>query len=164
VMETASLTGRQLVEDDLPFVMAVWNHERVAPAIGGARTEQQLRDRISRWTCHWNEHGFGAVLFEERATSLPVGWGGLQHSTIGIGECLTVGYVLAPDAWGRGLATEIAGASVAHAFGVLDADELYASVLATNKASRRVLEKVGLAVHREIDHGGHVEVVYAIGR
>jgi RimJ/RimL family protein N-acetyltransferase len=45
--------------------------------------------------------------------------GGLQHSTIGIGDRLTVGYVIAPEAWGRGYATEVAIASVAHAFGIL---------------------------------------------
>lgn len=163
-METPSLTGRPVVEGDLPFVLGVWNDDRVAPAIGGVRTELQLTERIGRWTCHWNEHGFGATLFQERTTSRPVGWGGLQHSTIGIGARLTVGYVLMPDAWGHGYATEIAGAGVVHAFEALAADQLYASVLATNVASRRVLEKVGLSVHREIDHRDHVEVIYAIRR
>jgi RimJ/RimL family protein N-acetyltransferase len=53
---------------------------------------------------------------------------------------------------------------VAEAFGVVGADHLYASVLSTNAASRRVLEKAGFAVHRAIDHGDHVEVVYAVAR
>jgi RimJ/RimL family protein N-acetyltransferase len=142
----------------------VWNDERVAPTVGGARTEAQLLARIARWRRHWDEHGFGGTLFSERATGTPVGWGGLQHSTIGVGDRLTVGYVIAPEAWGRGYATEIATAAVAEAFGVVGADHLYASVLSTNAASRRVLEKAGFAVHREIDHGDHVEVVYAVAR
>ena len=53
---------------------------------------------------------------------------------------------------------------MAHAFGILGARRLYASVLSTNAASRRVLEKVGLSVHRGIDHGEHFEVIYAIER
>jgi ribosomal-protein-alanine N-acetyltransferase len=163
-MDTANHTGRPLLEDDLGFVSRVWNDERVAPTIGGVRTEQQLKDRIERWGRHWKAHGFGATLFQERTTGQPIGWGGLQHSTIGVGDRLTVGYVIAPEAWGRGYATEVAIASVAHAFGILGARHLYASVLSTNVASRRVLEKAGLSVHREIDHGEHVEVVYAIRR
>jgi RimJ/RimL family protein N-acetyltransferase len=55
-------------------------------------------------------------------------------------------------------------ASVAHAFGVLGASDLCASVLSTDAASRQVLEKAGLSVHREIDHGDHVEVIYRITR
>jgi RimJ/RimL family protein N-acetyltransferase len=53
---------------------------------------------------------------------------------------------------------------VADAFDVLDADVVHASVLSSNGASRRVLEKVGLIVHREIDHGDHIEVIYVISR
>jgi RimJ/RimL family protein N-acetyltransferase len=163
-METAALTGRRIVQHDLPFVLAVWNDDRVAPTIGGARSEQQLHERIERWADHWNARGFGAMLFHERATGEPIGWGGLQHSSIGIGECLTVGYVIAPNSWGCGYATEIATSSVARAFHELDAKQLYASVLSTNRASRRVLEKAGLSAEREIDHGDHVEVIYVIQR
>lgn len=164
MIETPSLAGRPVTEADLAFVLGVWNNSRVAPTLGGSQTEQQLRDRIEQWARHWNEHGFGETLFHERSTRMPLGWGGLQHANIGIGECLTVGYVLAPGVWGRGYATEIASSSVDYAFGVLHADELFASVLSTNAASRRVLEKVGLSVHREVDHDDHVEVIYVIAR
>jgi RimJ/RimL family protein N-acetyltransferase len=163
-VESANLLGRRIAEDDFAFISRVWNDERVAPTVGGVRTTQQLLDRIALWTDHWNVHGFGETLFEKRATAEPIGWGGLQHSIIGIGACLTVGYVVAPSAWGHGYATEIAAASVGYAFDVLGAEQLFASVLATNAASRRVLEKAGLSEHREVDHGDHVEVVYIIRR
>ena len=42
----------------------------------------------------WDEHGFGVTLFEDGVTGQPVCWGGLQHSTIGTGECLTVGQII----------------------------------------------------------------------
>jgi len=163
-MDTASLIGRPVTDEDLAFVTRVWNDERVAPAIGGLRTAQQLRGRIARWSSHRHIHGFGATLFHERSTDQPVGWGGLQHSDIGIGERLTVGYVMAPDVWGRGYATEVALESVAHAFGELGVDHVYASVLSTNAASRRVVVKAGLAVQCEVDHGDHVEVIYVVAR
>src|SRR5258705_4969704 len=148
-METAHLMGRRLVEADLEFVRRVWNDDRVAPTIGGPITEPRLGDRMERWNRQWNDHGFGATVFRDRATARPIGWGGLQYSTIGVGDRLTVGYVIAPEEWGRGYATEIAGASVAHAFDILGAHELYASVLATNGASRRLLENAGLSAHRD---------------
>ena len=162
LIDTTRLVGRAALLGDLGFVARVWNDERVAPTVGGARTEQQLRRRLAEWARHWNDHGFGITIFRDRGTGDRIGWGGLQHSTIGIGECLTVGYVIAPDLWGRGYATEIAVASVDHAVRVLGAAELYASVAATNAASRRVLEKAGMSLHRAIDHGGDVEIIYAI--
>ena len=163
-MDTARLTGRQVTAGDLAFVAGVWNDERVAPTIGGHRSLEEQRERIERWERHWHAHGFGVTLFHERTTGDPVGWGGLQHAEIGIGERLTVGYVIAPGAWGHGYATEIATASVAHAFDVLGVDELHASVFPTNRASRRVLEKAGLVVQCEVERDDHREVIYRITR
>ena len=97
-MQTATLIGRLLLEEDLQFVVGVWNNERVSPTIVGVRSEQEVRERIERWIQHWKAYGFGESLFRERATGQPIGWGGLQYSTIGIGEQLTVGYVIAPNA------------------------------------------------------------------
>ena len=162
MIDTPSLTGRRLVTGDLEFVARVWNDERVAPTIGGQVGLQQQIERIERWDRGWEAHGFGTTLFHERTTGRPIGWGGLQHSMIGIGQRLTVGYVITPEAWGRGYASEIATASVAYAFDVVGVDRVHASVLATNGASRRVLEKAGLAVQTEVDHGDHVEVIYVI--
>ena len=163
-MEDDRLARRQIALEDLPFVAEVWNDERVAPTVGGTRTEQELRERFATWRQHWHEHGFGMTICRARATGTRIGWGGLQYSTIGIGSCLTVGYVVAPDEWGRGYATEIATTSVQTAFDELKVGTVYASVAARNTASRRVLEKSGLSAHREIDHDGLTEVIYVIDR
>ena len=50
---------------------------------------------------------------------------------------------LAPDAWGRGYMSEIVPALVAHAFGALGLNRLYAHHMLRNPASGRVLEKAG---------------------
>ena len=161
-MESPSLSGRRVTEDDLPFVLGVWNDERVAATVGGRTSESELTDRLRAWSQHWDLHRFGTSVFSERSSGRLVGWGGLQHSTIGVGERLTVGYVVAPDAWGRGYATEIASASVAYAVNALAASLVTASVRSTNAASRRVLEKVGFCVEVEIQHAELLEVVYSI--
>lgn len=55
-----------------------------------------------------------------------------------------IGYILDPAYAGRGLATEIARELVAVAFDNLDVRRVTAGCYADNRASRRVLEKVGL--------------------
>lgn len=55
-----------------------------------------------------------------------------------------VGYVLHPDFWNRGLATEGAGALVDLAFTVLGLRRVIARLDARNVASARVLERLGL--------------------
>jgi RimJ/RimL family protein N-acetyltransferase len=59
---------------------------------------------------------------------------------------LALGFVLAPDAWGKGLATEAAEAMIDAAFGMTPAVEILAGVRVENEASKAVVEKCGFAL------------------
>jgi RimJ/RimL family protein N-acetyltransferase len=54
-----------------------------------------------------------------------------------------VGYILHPDVWGQGLASEAVGAVIDHVFRTLDLDTLTADVDPENAASIRLLERLG---------------------
>lgn len=56
---------------------------------------------------------------------------------------LTLGYALAPEAWGKGFATEAGRAIVEAGFLLTEAIEILSSIRPDNPASRRVLEKCG---------------------
>jgi RimJ/RimL family protein N-acetyltransferase len=56
---------------------------------------------------------------------------------------LTLGYVLAPEFWGKGYVSEAVAAMVEAAFSLTHVVEINASVRVENPASRRVLEKAG---------------------
>jgi RimJ/RimL family protein N-acetyltransferase len=58
---------------------------------------------------------------------------------------LALGFVLAPDDWGKGLATEAALAVIDTGFGLTPAVEILASVRVENEPSRAVIEKCGFA-------------------
>jgi RimJ/RimL family protein N-acetyltransferase len=59
---------------------------------------------------------------------------------------LALGFVLAPEAWGKGLGTEAAEAMIDAAFRLTPAVEILASVRVENEASKAVLEKCGFAL------------------
>jgi ribosomal-protein-alanine N-acetyltransferase len=54
-----------------------------------------------------------------------------------------LGFLLRPDCWGSGFATEAVGAVIAHGFDSLGLTRLAAAVQAGNRAAVRVLEKNG---------------------
>jgi RimJ/RimL family protein N-acetyltransferase len=58
---------------------------------------------------------------------------------------LTLGYVLAPEVWGRGFALEAVNAMLKVAFRLSQAQAVDANVACANAASRHVLEKAGFA-------------------
>ena len=59
---------------------------------------------------------------------------------------LALGFALAPEAWGKGLATEAAEAMIDAAFGLTPTVEILASVRVENETSKGVLEKCGFAL------------------
>lgn len=67
---------------------------------------------------------------------------------------LTLGYMLAPEHWGRGYASEAAAALLDLAFQVTPAREIVATCRVGNAASRRVLERRGFAYLRTAPHHG----------
>ena len=58
--------------------------------------------------------------------------------------CVEIGWRLAPEHWGIGLATEGAQAVVEHAFTTLQLDAIVSFTVINNRASRRIMEKIGM--------------------
>lgn len=61
----------------------------------------------------------------------------------GFYELPEVGYILHPDCWGRGLASEAVSAVVGHVFSALGLEAVIADVDPANAASIRLLERLG---------------------
>ena len=70
---------------------------------------------------------------------------GVVSITPGTGDAPVLGYWLAMEHWGQGLATEAAQAIVDVSFGLSAARMLRATVVPYNAASQRVLKKCGFA-------------------
>ena len=80
------------------------------------------------------------------------------------GVDVEVGYRLARTSWGRGIATEATSALIDYAFATLDLPRIVAVVYTDNRASRRVLDKLGF-VHQGLREYKGVSVEhYALER
>jgi RimJ/RimL family protein N-acetyltransferase len=66
---------------------------------------------------------------------------GMTSAIAGSGQDVEIGYVLARQVWGKGLATEAVRALVDMIFSLTPAARIFASARVVNNASRRVLEK-----------------------
>lgn len=91
--------------------------------------------------------GLHLAILERALEFRPVGTIGLRFQQAGLGD---VGYWLASERWGRGLATEAVGLLAGQAFLQEDLTALSAWVDVGNEASRRVLEKNGFRLERTV--------------
>src|SRR5881398_3079079 len=92
-----------------------------------------------------------------------VGYCGFFHHAEVPGE-IEIGYRLHPDYWNRGLITEAARTVRDHGFADLKLPRVISLIHPENIPSRRVAEKNGMKVEKEITFRGFPTLVYAIIR
>lgn len=118
-----------------PAVMTFIRGRAATPAETQAEWQQRL--------AHQSNASLGLGYWVGRDKGVFVGWWSASWFAQRP-EIAGIGYRLRTSAWGRGLATEGARAMVAQAFSSPAIAVVYASTMAVNGASRRVLEKAGL--------------------
>ena len=111
---------------------------------------------VDRIEAHFRQRGFGLFAAELREERAFIGFIGLSvpdfetHFT----PCVEIGWRLAPDYWGQGLATEGARAAVGYGLETLGLRELVSFTVPANMRSRRVMEKIGMT-HDPADDFDH---------
>ena len=184
-IRTARLTMRGFRPDDLyPLHALVSDPETVRYF---PRHDPWPIEVVERWIeqqrTHWRQHGFGWFALELRDTAAEVPAGAevpalaasLAVGTSGvIGWCglcaleetqeVEVLYLLGKPYWGRGLATEAARWSVAHAFSALHLEHVIGLTHPDNFASQHVLQKCGLVYSDRVEYWGMELLRHVIDR
>ncbi len=101
---------------------------------------------IERFEAGFREHGYGLWAVEIAGERPLAGCVGLLPVEIDVAfrPAVELGWRLARDCWGRGIAAEAASASVAFAFQRLRLERLVAYTAAINTRSRRLMERLGM--------------------
>jgi len=122
------------------------------------------RRQVERIKAHWLEHDFGLWALEERATGRFIGRVGLMHHATwsATAHDAEVGWVIARDLWGKGLATEGGAAALNFGFTTRKMRRIISIAHRDNAASQRVMAKLGMSREGETDWRGLPVVWYAI--
>src|SRR5947209_15086396 len=136
-----------LTREDFAWLFALYADAEVMRYIGrGPRTEEESRRNLDWLLAHGERLPFGYWVLREHSTGERVGGAVLMIRREG--APVELGFMLARPAWGRGLATQVARALVAHAFADLTLPELQAFIDVENGASAAVLPKACMRTTR----------------
>ena len=142
-LQTESVLLDPLARNDFPWLFALYADREVMRYIGyGARTEEESRRNLEWLLAHGQRLPFGYWVLRDRASGERLGGAVLMIRREG--SPVELGFMLARPAWGRGLATQVARALVAHALSDLALPELQAFTDVDNAASAAVLRKAGM--------------------
>ena len=128
--------------DDAPLLAAMNADPEVMRYVGsGAKPYAEALERARRLVRERPGKGLGLWAIEESATGVFHGWVGLIP--LDDTEEIELAYRLPKSSWGRGIATEAARPLLAYGFDELRLARIAAVTDPKNRASRRVLDKLG---------------------
>jgi RimJ/RimL family protein N-acetyltransferase len=148
------------------FARVLQDPEAMRYISGGAPLPlETIRSIAQRSLAMWDEHGYGPWAAIEKETGRWVGRIGLNLLADWPGpDKWEVGYELAPEFWGRGLATEGAREAIQFGWAQTPLARIISATAAGHLASRRVMEKCGLVFQGEIAFRTAQVAWYAIDR
>ena len=166
VFETERLVVRQLRPDDLDDFAALTGDPRVVRYMDDRRplSRERTRQWIDISLANYRERGWGCFGVAAKPGDRLIGFAGFARppERPGVVELI---YAFAPETWGRGYATEVAGALVAFGFDRCGLTRIEATVDPANEASKRVLEKIGMTYEgRTANDDGSFTDTYAVER
>lgn len=146
ILTTPRLILRRWRDSDREPFQALNADPRVMEFFAAALTPEETDQLIDRIEQHFERNGFGVYAAELIQTGTFIGFIGLNIPTFDAPfmPAVEIGWRLACDHWGRGLATEGARAVVKHAFTTLKLPSLVSFTTAANHRSRRVMENIGM--------------------
>jgi [ribosomal protein S5]-alanine N-acetyltransferase len=127
--------------------------------MGGVETRGQVAAGLEQAAAQWERDGFGLWMLFDAATGEPVARGGLERTEFDGRPEVELAWLVTPERWGEGIATELGAAAIEVAFGTLGLPDVVAFTLPDNLPSRRVMEKLGLQYEKAAPHkhyGDHV--------
>src|SRR5580698_6089860 len=146
ILDTDRLSLRRWRDADRAAFARMNADARVMEFMPALLTREQSDENVDRIEKHFERHHFGLCATELRADGSFIGFIGIwvPEFEAAFTPCVEIGWRLAADYWGRGLATEAARAVVKYAFKELGLDELVSFTVPGNARSRRVMEKIGM--------------------
>ncbi len=148
---------------DLADLQALKADPRVfAIMLGGVRTPVRTADELAEDIAFWAARGYGMWSVREASDGAFLGGflglTGLMQRPDGRGVALR--FAFWPDAQGRGLAREAAGAALRFGHDRARLDRIVAVARESNFASRTVLGGIGMSEAGGFVQGGHAMVLY----
>ena len=163
VLETERLRLRRISHDDVDVLLELFADPVATRYLHGVMSRTEVEEWVERTLSRYTEYGYGLWGVTPRNSGELVGYCGLipQEDVDGRDET-EIGYGLLPRFQGRGYATEAARGCRDWAFEYLRVPRVISLIAPENGPSRRVAERVGMHVEKEIERWERRILVYAL--
>lgn len=148
---------------DLELARPIFTDPEVMRYINGGHplADDRIREAITRQQNHLRSRGFCLWKLLLKPDRRFAGFCGLQPLELDGASEVEIGWRLVKERWGRGLATEAARVALHHAVEYARLERVIAIAMPQNRASRRIMEKLGMNFEHATVKDGFPVVVYS---
>lgn len=162
ILETERLVLREITPDDCDELLQIWGDAEAMHLFPKTLNRQEMIEWIDRNLKRYESYGHGVWAVILKDSHQFVGDCGLVIQEVEGAEELEVVYHFNTKFWGKGLATEAARGCMEYAFTRLNRRRVISMIRPENSSSRRVAERNGLKIEKEVFWRGYQHDVYVI--
>ena len=162
ILETERLLLREFVPEDVDALALVLSDPEAMRYYPAVLNRAGVAAWIERNRRRYADAGHGLWAMVLKSSGEVIGDCGLTRQCVDGTEEVEIGYHVRRDLWGHGYAPEAACASQGYGFRQLGAARLISLIRPENLASRRVAEKTGLSLWKQVVWRDLPHCVYAI--
>ena len=158
MLETNRCLLSYLQVDDYDDVKLLYVNEDVRKYLGGTQNNEEIKASFTKMIHTTIESLY--FIAREKYTKEFIGLISLDTHHDGIST--EISYQLLPKWWGDGYATELLNEIINYAINSLKLTEIVAETQTANRASCKLLEKVGMTLRETVHRFGEVQSIYYI--
>ncbi len=151
ILDTERTYLREMTLEDLDDLFFLYEKpgmtDYLEPLFERKKEEEYTRNYIQYL---YGYYGFGMWLVFDRKTRELIGRAGLNPIEIEGEEIIELGYAIATERQGQGLATEVCEAILKYAKEELELDEIFSLIEAENRSSVALIKKLGFQYEKEL--------------
>jgi [ribosomal protein S5]-alanine N-acetyltransferase len=164
ILETPRLRLREFEAADTDALAAILSDPETMRFYPHPYDRAGVEEWIARNRSRYRDDKVGLWALDSKLTGKLIGDCGITVQHIDGDKLYEIGYHLRRDHWGQGFASEAAIACRDWAFTNLNADRLISLIRPANHPSRRVAERAGMSLWKEVTWRDLPHCVYSIRR